>query len=577
MKLPLILLIALLFVSQATLGQNIVINENFENVQLAKVLKKLRSEYKLKIAYDNQLVRDVMINQKLENIPLKEALEIILSNTKLTYRFINGKVILLPKPEETIVIDRPISGSNINVSGVIKDRESGETLPNASIRIAGSNKGTISNTDGYFTIIQVPDTSTLIINYLGYQAKKIPLREVSNLSNIGIDLESELKVLDEVTITDQSDVPLEVKERVSKAAFDPRALASLPSLGGQDMFRTLQLMPGVSSTNESSAGLVIRGSIPSQNLVLLDGFTIYHLDHFFGVFSGINADIIKDVQIYKGGFDAKYGGRVAGVVDITGRSGSPNKAKFSVGANLMSVNAAADVPITKKISLLFAFRRAYTDVIQSNLYKKLFAIARDTDEQIKRPVDIPKLEQVEPQFYFYDINSKITFRPSQKDHISLSIYGGKDDLSSDRDTLVSIPANQVSYREGLSERTEWGNDGLSLRWGRQWNEKFYSNLKISGSSFFRNYNFLFDYLFSTPDSIESGNFGFALRNKVEDSNISFDNELIISEKVALEFGFSGMEYNISSKSVVNTQTTDSTNTNGNLGSLYTTAKIDFTE
>ena len=108
------------------------------------------------------------------------------------------------------------------------------------------------------------------------------------------------------------------------------------------------LLPGVGGTNESSAGLVIRGSIPSQNLILLDGFTIYHLDHFFGVFSAINADFIKDVQIFKGGFDAKYGGRVSGVVDITGKSGNTNYVKGTFGINMISTNATIEIPVGKE-------------------------------------------------------------------------------------------------------------------------------------------------------------------------------------------------------------------------------------
>lgn len=573
MKSSLVLVLCILSI-ELFAQSDLRITENFENVSLSKVLKKFRSEYNLKIAYDNQLVQDIKVTQKLAGLTVEESLQKILEGTNLTHKQINGKIILIPNQQTDVLSSKPITF----LSGVIKDQDSGETLPNATVRISGTDKGVISNTDGHFTILEIPsDSGSLIVNYLGYRLQKIKLSEIQNSSNMLIRLKSEQTLLDEVVVTDDLESPLEVQEKISRVAFNPRALSSLPSLASQDLFRTLQLMPGVSSTNETSSGLVIRGSIPSQNLILLDGFTVYHLDHFFGVFSGINADYIKDVQIFKGGFDAKYGGRVAGVVDITGRTGNTNKPKFNFGANLVSINGTADVPLSKKLTLLFSFRRAYTDVIQSSLYRNLFATARDTDEQIKRPVEIPEMKDVQPQFYFYDVNSKITFRPTSKDNISLSIYGGKDDLSGARDTAFSIASSSLYFEEDIAENSEWGNGGLSLRWGRQWNEKFYSNLKISGSNFFRTYNFKYRFYLETPDSTEDAQFRFRQNNELSDSNFALDNEWIINDKVSLDFGFSGMEYNVSNITNVNGQEADSTVSKSNIGSIYTTAKVAVTK
>lgn len=558
-------------------AQNILLTENFENVTLEKVLKKIRSHYKVKIAYDDQLVEKIIVNQNLDKIPLDEAFRRILFNTDLTYQLLNGKVLIVPRPFEATNNTAP-SRFNFNVSGVIKDDETGETLPNATIHIVGTNAGTISNTDGFFTIIHVPnDTCTLTVNYLGYVSKKIPLKEVADLSRLAITLRSDRKILDVVVITDQYESTMAITEEISKTAFDPKSLTSLPSLGGHDIFRTLQLLPGVSGTNESSAGLVIRGSIPSQNLILLDGFTIYHLDHFFGVFSAINADFIKDVQIYKGGFEARYGGRVSGVVDITGKSGSTNNTKGNFGINMMSTNATIEIPVGKKVSMLFSTRRAYSDIIQSSLYKKLFNIARNNDEQIKRPFENEKLDAIEPKFYFYDFNSKITYRPTRKDNIALSIYGGKDNLSSDKTDSITDIANQISFKEILTENTVWGNNGVSLRWGRQWNGKFYTNLKLSGSNFFRNYDFKYHYNLDSTNFSQEGNVEFIQENRVDDSNLAIDHEWLISEKVTLEFGISGMGYKIHYKTEANGQVADERNDKGNIGSLYTTAKINLTK
>jgi ferric enterobactin receptor len=570
--------LSILFLFTGSLSaQNIILQENFENVSLTNVLKKISKDYNVKIAYDNHLADKFIITQRLENVPLNEALTRILSNTELTHQALNGKIIIIPRQAESVKIDQP-RRFNFNASGVIKDEETGETLPNATIYLTGTTTGTSSNTDGFFTVVHIPnDTCTLIIHYLGYVSKEIRLGDIPDLSNISVPLQSDRKVLEVVLITDHYESPLAVSEETSRSAFDPKALESLPSLGEHDIFRTLQLLPGVSGTNESSAGLTIRGSIPSQNLILLDGFTIYHLDHFFGVFSAINADFIKDVQIYKGGFDAKYGGRVSGVVDITGKSGSSTHTKGNFGINLVSTNATIEVPVGKKVSLLFSTRRAYSDIIQSSLYKKLFSIARNNDEQIKRPFENAKLDAIEPKFYFYDFNSKVTYRPSRKDNIALSIYGGKDNLTGNKTDSIADLSKEISFQETLSESTVWGNNGVSLRWGRQWNEKFYTNLKLSGSNFFRNYDFEYQYKLDSTGFSQVGDVDFIQENRVDDSNLAIDHEWLISEKVTLEFGISGMEYRIHYKTSANGQVADERNDEGNIGSVYTTAKISLTK
>ena len=569
-------LIVLFLLSGSASAQGIIVNENFADIELEDALKRIRKNYGIKIAYDNQLVEKIRVTKKIENAPLDEALQQLLDGTGLAHRSLNDKVIIIPK------LTTPSNGlpvrKDISVTGVIKDEETGETLPNATVYVTGTMTGTTTNTDGFFTLMKIPsDTCSVTINYLGYVAQKIYLKDLKDLSKVFVSLRMDRKVLKEVVVTDQYESPLAVTEEVSKSAFDPKALTSLPSMGEHDIFRTLQLLPGVGGTNESSAGLVIRGSVPSQNLVLLDGFTIYHLDHFFGVFSAINADFIKDVQIFKGGFDAKYGGRVSGVVDITGKSGNSNYVKGTFGINLISTNATIEIPIGKKVSMLFSTRRAYSDIIQSNLYRNLFDIARNNDDQIKRPFENAKLDAIDPKFYFYDFNSKVTYRPSRKDNISLSIYGGKDNLyGNSADSLNDISRN-ISFKETLDESTVWGNNGLSLRWGRQWTPRFYSNVKISGSNFFRNYDFKYDYRLDSTNFNRQGNIEFVQENRVDDSNLAIDHEWLVSKRVTLEFGVSAMEYKIHYKTASNGSVGDERDDKGNIGSLYTTAKIRLSE
>ena len=255
--------------------------------------------------------------------------------------------------------------NQITISGVVKDKESGETLPFANVFIKDTNIGTTTNGDGFFTLFNVPsENSTIQVQYLGYKVETLTLTKEIVKDKITILLAPDFNKLDEVVInTDSRQQIIKMNENVSQISLSPKRLASIPNLGEKDIFRALQLLPGVSGTNESSAGLYVRGGTPDQNLVLLDGFTVYHVDHFYGFFSAFNSDAIKDIQLFKGGFPAEYGGRISSVMDLTGKRGNINKVSFSGGLSLVSANATLEIPIGEKANLLLAGRRSYTDII----------------------------------------------------------------------------------------------------------------------------------------------------------------------------------------------------------------------
>src|SRR6186713_2307869 len=168
-------LIVLFLLSGSASAQGIIVNENFADIELEDALKRIRKNYGIKIAYDNQLVEKIRVTKKIENAPLDEALQQLLDGTGLAHRSLNEKVIIIPK------LTTPSNGlpvrKDISVTGVIKDEETGETLPNATVYVTGTMTGTTTNTDGFFTLMKIPsDTCSVTINYLGYVAQKIYLK-----------------------------------------------------------------------------------------------------------------------------------------------------------------------------------------------------------------------------------------------------------------------------------------------------------------------------------------------------------------------------------------------------------------
>ncbi|MEO1712804.1 MAG: TonB-dependent receptor [Bacteroidota bacterium] len=322
----------------------------------------------------------------------------------------------------------------------------------------------------------------------------------TNLEDLPVPMLPSNQVLQAVTVrASKKEQLIKASSGVSKIAIAPAQLAAIPSLGEKDIFRSLQLLPGVSGSNESSSGLFVRGGTPDQNLVLFDGFTVYHVDHLFGFFSAFNSNSIKDVQLYKGGFDAKFGGRLSSVVDITGKDG--NSEEFNVGGSLslLSANAYAEMPFAKgKGTVLVAARRSF----QSSFYNDLLNFSdgqgetgteeADETEEMETSALGPGFGRfnTEPNSWFYDLNVKGTYRLGEN-VFSLSFYNGQDELDNSRFT------DDNSFRGGpfggeldfnfvrdVIDESNWGNTGSSLKWSRKWGDRLYSNALLSYSNYF---------------------------------------------------------------------------------------------
>jgi ferric enterobactin receptor len=264
-----------------------------------------------------------------------------------------------------------MKGKPFNLSGRVIDASNGESLPSAVVRVQHTGITAVTNADGYFTLMGVPaDTCMLDVTYIGYQQDNFRLSRENVKEKIVIGLFSSINSLNEVVISDKKSqgVMSTDKRRVSVLQISPAKLDELPNIGEKDILRSFQLMPGISGSNESSSGAYVRGGTPDQNLVLFDGFTVYQVDHLYGFFSAFNSNAVKDVTLYKGGFSAKYGGRLSSVTDIVGKEGNSKEENIGGDLSLLSANIYFEKPINDHSTLLLAFRRSY----QGPLYNKIF-------------------------------------------------------------------------------------------------------------------------------------------------------------------------------------------------------------
>ena len=391
-------------------------------------------------------------------------------------------------------------GGKGTIKGYVKDAESGEALPYANVILKGTKLGTTTNTDGYFVLPHVPvGTCTLVVHYMGYVSQVVKVNNKPGRSP-ALMIEMEPAVLEVEGVTIMADPRmLEAADGISQVRLSPRQLSSLPSIGEVDVFRIVQLLPGISGASEGESGLYVRGGTPDQNLVLFDGMTIYHVDHFFGFFSAFNADAIKDIQVFKGGFPAEYGGRISSVVNLTGKTGDQYRPRFGFGANLLSGHAIFETPVFDKGTFLIAGRRSYTDFIRSPLYDSIYGLmtGEESGGRVGGPVRgggrAGGLQSAEfkPSFYFYDLNSKLTLNPSSKDIFTFSFYSGKDDLDKSQDySGMSLKFGDSDEEATLetTDFTKWGNLGFSSKWLRQWHDRFYTDMLIAHSKYFSEYD-----------------------------------------------------------------------------------------
>jgi hypothetical protein len=537
---------------QAQNSSKVKIRGDFSNKSLDLVLLDLKIDYRLQFDYEEKDIEGVVINKSFPKLPLLDAMNVLLSGTGLAAEIISDRKVRLykgePIKEEKITAStREATRHDFSIKGTIKDRNTGETLPFSTIQVRGTQVGSSANVDGQFTLFDVPsDTAVLVVQYLGYRTKYIRLTPDMNFNDFLIDMDDFSQELTQVlVVAEKEEQLLKASTGISKISVAPAQLNYLPSFGEKDIFRSLQLLPGISGSQENSSGLYVRGGTPDQNLILFDGFTVYHVDHLFGFFSAFNSNAIKDVQLHKGGFDAKYGGRLSSVVELTGKDGNSEKFNTGIGLSLLSVNAFAEAPLFNgKGSFLVAGRRSF----QSNFYSSLFDSFTEANEGTTENGGFRGRfgqQEIKPNSYFYDLNAKLTFRPSKNDVIALSFYNGQDDLDNSRITDNSSfrggafggggNAN-FNFQSNNTDLTQWGNWGGSLKYSRKWSDRFYTNANISYSNYFSERDRRNETTITREDTTINRIVGTYENNDLKDFTVKLDNELTISQANKFEFG-----------------------------------------
>ena len=338
------------------------------------------------------------------------------------------------------------------INGYIKDAADGEALIGATVYIKEINNGALTNEYGFYSITLPPGSYTVSVTYLGYLTASRPVILDKN-TQVSIELASESTQLKEVTVEAEADQPTVRNTEMSTNRLDIKTISKIPTLLGEvDVIRSLLLLPGVSTVGEGAAGFNVRGGSVGQNLILLDEAPVYNSSHLFGFFSVFNPDAVKDVKLYKGAVPARYGGRLASILDVRMKEGNSKKFEASGGVGTIFSRLAIEAPIVKdKASFIVALRRSYIDIL-----------ARPALQFLK---DGGALN-------FYDLTLKANYNIDRKNKVFLSGYFGRDVFKFDK-----------------VQGFDWGNTTGTARWNHLYNERLFSNLTLVYSKY--DYNLAF--------------------------------------------------------------------------------------
>ena len=290
---------------------------------------------------------------------VEDFLKTILKGQPVKYFVQDGKIFITPSTPYK---------KKFTISGFVTDRSSGERLLGASIYFPQKGVGTTSNVYGFYSITLDEDSLDFQVSYSGYNPFIARINLVQDFK-LNIDLEAAI-IVNEVVVVNTENRKNSVTRAVGKTEVSANFIKSLPALMGEaDVFKSLQMLPGVQAGNEGSSGLNVRGGSPDQNLILIDGVPIYNASHAFGLFSVFNADAVNTVDIIKSGFPASYGGRLSSVIDVHMKEGDKNKFHGEGGIGLVFSKLTLEGPIQKgRSSFLVSARRTYVDLLLKPIF-----------------------------------------------------------------------------------------------------------------------------------------------------------------------------------------------------------------
>ena len=471
-----VVLVMLLTVMQVAAQNQKEIEINTRKTPLNQVFIDLKEKYGLQFAYDSDLLSGFLVsaNHKSFNSD-EEALRFLIKDFPLEIERSGDVLLIIPKRKNKPELTQ--------ISGQVLEANTFEPLPYSYILI--NRRPVQSDIQGYFNFIASADTSyNLQISHLGYFVFDTIVGQSLSRNFL---LYPQIERIQEVQIYSN---PIEKSTLIGNTAgrmkINHQIAPILPGYGDNSVFNLLRLMPGVMASGEQSNDLLIWGAYESHSKILFDGFTVFGLKNFNDNIAVVNPLVVKNIEVMKGGYEARYGDRVGGIVDIQGKDGTLLKPTLTFSINSITVNTMVQLPLSKKSSLLAAYRQTYHQLYSPT---RISIVAREENSTSGAGAGVGtphgkgpstnRISDVKPDFVFRDANLKYTFKGDDGSRFSLSLYGGGDDFSYDMDAQL---ARVLWTREEQEQNKQLGG---SAQLNYPWNNGDATNLTVAYSAFGR--------------------------------------------------------------------------------------------
>jgi outer membrane receptor for ferrienterochelin and colicin len=353
------------------------------------------------------------------------------------------------------------------ISGYIEDAASSEKLISSAIYDRANGTGVVSNTYGFYSLTLPKGDVNLLSTYVGYKPQELAFNlKADTVINFRLETNVELQT---VEISAKKQDRIENRTQMSQTTIPIAQIKKIPALLGEvDVLKALQLLPGVQGGSEGQNGLYVRGGSPDQNLILLDGVPVYNVSHLGGFFSVFNGDAIKNVTLTKGGFPARFGGRLSSILEIDMKEGNMKEFHGEGGIGIITSRLMLEGPIVKdKASFMISGRRSYLDIFARPLIKSAFN------------QDNPNGGDIGFDLQFYDVNAKVNWKVNEKHRLFLSAYTGTDVFGSE---LKTFETNKIDYNKAIFD-LNWGNITTAFRWNWLVSNKLFANTTMTYSRF----------------------------------------------------------------------------------------------
>ncbi len=412
-------------------------------IPIKEYLDKVELAFGVKFSYDDSILSGKYIKSNIYHNNLERNLEKIRKNLSVITKKISERYFYLSK-------------KTFGLSCLVYSCDNGALISKVNA-IINNKEGVITHNRGHFQIDNVSKNDSIEISSLGYENKKVRIGDIFK-NNLSVCLTKATRLLDEVTV-DSNRMPLKVNYGVGyKLKFKKLS----KNEGFSDVLESTQLLPGIHNPYENSGELFIRGGAPGQNLILYDGIRLYQSSLFFGAISAFNPYTVNNLNVFKGNTSVEYGNHVSGVVDIHSNNLIPEKLTGVVGADMLKYNSSFSLPISKKIGITFSARKSLG--VETLTYKKMFnRIFQNTELSDNIQNQDKGYGTSNVDLSFYDITSKVIFKPTKKDFIKFNVLAFKNDM----DFRFKLKDSSNIYTQNKSINS---NLGIGLIWERKWNE-----------------------------------------------------------------------------------------------------------